>query len=116
LISVAGTKYTTARAVAERVTDRILSKLGHKAVPCRTATEPLPMSVPTGEARLIHAARNEMAVTLVDALVRRTPLGALGYPGDKAAARAADVVGGELGWNEERKTAELAELRRFYAT
>ena len=44
LITVAGTKYTTARAVAERVTNRILSKLGQGPVPCRTAETPLPFS------------------------------------------------------------------------
>ena len=51
------------------------------------------------------AAREEMAVTLADAVMRRTPLGALGYPGDAAAARAAAIVGDELGWTPERRRA-----------
>ena len=42
LLTVVGTKYTTARAVAQRVTDTILSKLGRPSVPCRTATTILP--------------------------------------------------------------------------
>src|SRR5207249_11895791 len=42
LVTVAGTKYTTARAVAERVTGRLFTKLGRAAVPCRTAATPLP--------------------------------------------------------------------------
>ena len=42
LLSVAGTKYTTARAVAERITDTLLTKLQHARVACRTATTPLP--------------------------------------------------------------------------
>ena len=42
LMSVVGAKYTTARGVAERVTDRVFTKLQRRAVPCRTATAPLP--------------------------------------------------------------------------
>jgi glycerol-3-phosphate dehydrogenase len=56
-----------------------------------------------------------MAVTLEDAVVRRTPLGALGYPGDEAAQRAAAVVGSELGWDHDRQRLEVESLRRFYA-
>src|SRR5207237_3965997 len=41
-VTVAGTKFTTARAVAERVTDTVLSKLKRPAVACRTASSPLP--------------------------------------------------------------------------
>jgi glycerol-3-phosphate dehydrogenase len=63
---------------------------------------------------LVWAARHEMAETLCDAVVRRTPLGALGYPGDQAAARAADIVGAERGWTEDRKRREMETLRRFY--
>src|SRR5262249_44085915 len=42
LVTVAGTKYTTARAVADRVTTRVVAKLGRPAVPSRTALVPLP--------------------------------------------------------------------------
>src|SRR6185295_11728812 len=159
LISVAGTKYTTARAVAQRVVDRGMAKLQQPRVPCRTATHPLPggsvrdLALTIGEARrdhdvglpsdtiphlvtaygsryrdvldlaqdrpawrtrladaspvigaeLVWAARKEMVVTLADAVIRRTPLGALEYPGDPAVELAAQIVGGELGWTEERR-------------
>jgi glycerol-3-phosphate dehydrogenase len=171
IISVVGAKYTTARGVAERVTDRMLARLGRPAVPCRTATTPLPgggipdlaaaiagarrscaVELPANAiphliraygtryedvlalcrerpelaarvaddspvigAELVWAARSEMAVTLADAVVRRTPLGALGYPGNAAVDRAADLVGGELGWSSERRRSEVAALRRFYS-
>jgi len=171
LVSVAGTKYTTARAVAERLTDRVLVKLQHAPVPCRTAATPLPGgslrdvtltiadarrehdsmlpsdtiphlvaaygsrygevleiavdrpdwrtrvadSSPVIGAQLVWAVRHEMAVTVNDAVIRRTPLGALGYPGDIAAQRAANIAGAELGWSEERKREEIGALRRFYA-
>src|SRR5262249_32248140 len=37
LVSVAGTKYTTARAVAERIVNLAIAKLGRSPLPCRTA-------------------------------------------------------------------------------
>ena len=65
-------------------------------------------------AELVWAARHEMADTLCDAVLRRTPLGALGYPGDQAAARAAAVMGEERGWSDTRTRDELETLRHFY--
>jgi glycerol-3-phosphate dehydrogenase len=170
LMSVAGTKYTTARAVAERMTDKVLAKLGCEPRPCRTAVTPLPggdlrdvpraideahreydarlpgdtiahliaaygsrfrdvlqasagqpaslmrlsQSSPVIGAELIWAARREMAVTLRDAVIRRTPLGALGHPGDPAALCAAAIMAPEHGWSPEQTAAELSSLRSFY--
>jgi len=170
LVTVSGAKYTTARAVAERVTTRLMSKLQRKPVASRTATTPLPggsirdvglaiadarrehdEGLPTDTiphliaaygsryrdvlalvgnradwrtrlakdspvigAELVHAARKEMAVTLADAVVRRTPLGALGDPGEAALERAASIVGTELRWSEDRRRAEIAAVREFY--
>jgi glycerol-3-phosphate dehydrogenase len=117
LISVVGVKYTTARAVAERVVDLALTRLGRSLVECRTAATVLP------EASLddldppdpvSHAIREEMAVTLTDVVVRRTGIGAAGYPGDEASKTVADRMQAELGWSDERKSAELEALRRFY--
>jgi glycerol-3-phosphate dehydrogenase len=171
LVSVAGAKYTTARGVAERVTDRLLAKLQKPPLRCQTASTPLPggriadMATAIGEARrehdadlpsdaiphlieaygsrygavlalcakqpelsarvsdqspviaaeLVWAAREEVAMTLEDAVVRRTPLGALGYPGDTVVARAAAIVGAELRWSQERTEREVASLKAFYA-
>ena len=167
---MAGTKFTTARGVAERVTDTLLSKLQRPAVACRTASTPLPggsirdvglaiadarrehdEGLPTDTiphliaaygsryrdvmdlaaerpdwrtrvaagspvigAELVLAARREMAPTLADMVIRRTPLGALGYPGDDALARAAAIVGAELKWSEARREEEIASVRSFY--
>lgn len=112
LITVAGTKYTTARAVAQRITDLVFEKLGRSPVPCRTATTLLPYKpgVP-----LVETVRDEMVVTLADAIVRRTPLGALGFPGDAAVTRAAEIVGAALGWSAERTAQEVRDVRLFYA-
>jgi glycerol-3-phosphate dehydrogenase len=170
ILSVAGTKFTTARAVAQRITDTLLSKLQHPPVACRTAATPLPggsirdiglaiadarreydeglptdtiphliaaygsryrdvMAVagdrpdwrtriapdsPVIGAELILAARKEMAPTLADIVIRRTPLGALGHPGDRPLARAAAIVGAELRWSEDRRRDEIAAVERFY--
>jgi glycerol-3-phosphate dehydrogenase len=172
IVTVAGTKYTTARGVAERLTDTLLAKLQRPAVACRTAATPLPggsirdvglaiadarrehdeglptdtiphliaaygsryrdvmdlaadradwrtrvaAASPVIGAELILAARKEMAPTLADIVIRRTPLGALGYPGDDALARAAAIVAAELGWSDARRQEEIAAVRSFYGT
>ena len=170
LVTVAGTKYTTARAVAERTTTLLLVKLQHEPVPCRTALVPLPggsirdvgltiadarrehdtglpsdtiphliaaygsryrdvidladgrppwrtriaADSPVIGAQLVWAARQEMAMTLCDAVLRRTPLGAVGHPGDDAVERAASIMAAERGWNDARTRAEVDAVRRFY--
>jgi glycerol-3-phosphate dehydrogenase len=170
LITIAGTKYTTARAVAQRVVDLALSKLKRPATPCRTASTPLPggsirdvglaiadarrehdeglpsdtiphligaygsryrdvLDLAAGRrdwrtriapdspvigAQLVLAARSEMALTLADAVIRRTPIGALGCPTGDALERAAAIVGAELGWSVARKNDEIAAVRQFY--
>jgi glycerol-3-phosphate dehydrogenase len=170
LVTVSGAKYTTARAVAERVTTRLLAKLQRRSVRCRTAVTSLPggslrdvglaiadarrdydpglpsdtiphliaaygsryrdvvdlaanradwrtriaADSPVIGAELVHAARKEMAVTLADAVLRRTPLGAVGDPGAAALERAAAIVGTELKWSEERRRQEIAAVQEFF--
>jgi glycerol-3-phosphate dehydrogenase len=169
LVSVVGTKYTTARAVAERVTDLLLAKSGRAPAACRTASIALPGGTlrdvglaiadarrehdaglpsdtiphliaaygsryrdvldiadrpewrkriakdsPVIGAELVWAVRKEMAITLADAVIRRTPVGALGYPGDEALERAATIVGTELKWSDARRRQEIESVRSFY--
>lgn len=168
LISVAATKFTTARAVAESVVDRVLAKLTRAAVPCRTTTLPLPTASlaalnsgttaapadldlapdirthlaaaygaaqpgvlaladarpeyaerlsetePVIAAQIAWAARHEMAVTLADAVIRRTPLGALGHPGSAALTRAAGVMASELHWSAQRTADEIHAVELFF--
>jgi glycerol-3-phosphate dehydrogenase len=70
---------------------------------------------PVIAAELVWAAREEAAMTLEDAVVRRTPLGVLGYPGDAVVVRAAAIVGAELQWSPERTEREVTSLKAFYA-
>jgi glycerol-3-phosphate dehydrogenase len=119
LISVTGVKYTTARAVAERVVDLVVGKLGRPQVRCRTAETLLPgagpIDSPSPSDPIATAVRDEMAHTLVDVVVRRTGLGATGYPGDEAAREVAAAMGRLFRWSDDKLTSELASLRRFYA-
>jgi glycerol-3-phosphate dehydrogenase len=71
---------------------------------------------PVVAGQLAWAARREMVVTLGDAVMRRTPLGAMEFPGAAAIERAAMVVGSEQGWSEDRTKAEIAALCRGYET
>ena len=64
---------------------------------------------------LLEAVRDEMVVTLADAVIRRTPMGALGCPDDAELTRAASAIGAELGWSPERMQQEITDVRRFYS-
>lgn len=116
LLSVAGTKYTTARAVAEKVVDLVFAKLGRDAVACHTAVHPLPIVVHHGDEGLRTTARAEMVVTLADAVMRRTSIGALGNPGRDTLTHAAAVIGDELGWDRERQQVEVQAVESLYGT
>ena len=113
LVSLQGVKYTTARAVAERAVDLVVRRLGRPAPPCRTAVTPLAqaraLSGPLDE-RARVAVRDEMALTLSDAVLRRLDLGTAGppAPGDLDAVVA--VLARELGWDPGRERAERAAL------
>jgi glycerol-3-phosphate dehydrogenase len=65
-------------------------------------------------AEILHAAREEMAVKLTDALMRRTEAGAAGHPGSDAVARAAAILSGALGWSGQRTRDEIDEADAFY--
>ncbi len=118
LISVIGMKYTTARIVAERTVNLILRKIHRPPVPCTSADAILPGAGlddrdppdPVG-----HAVREEMAQTLSDVVIRRTGLGAAGYPGDATACDAAMRMQKLRGWTDDQMDKELAALKAFYA-
>jgi glycerol-3-phosphate dehydrogenase len=119
LVSIVGVKYTTARALAERAIDRVLAALGRAPVACRTATTPLAHARPldgTLEERALRAAREEMAVTLADAVLRRLDVGSAGPPGPAETAAVSRVLARELGWDAARERAEQAALAAFYAS
>jgi glycerol-3-phosphate dehydrogenase len=118
LVSIVGVKYTTARSVAETAVNLIIAKLGRHPAPCRTADTILPgAGLNEGDPSdpITYAIHEEMAHTLADVVVRRTGMGALGYPGDGVATEVASRMQSHLSWSDDRTQAELGALRAFYA-
>jgi glycerol-3-phosphate dehydrogenase len=113
-ISVAGTKYTTARAVAERIVNRLYAYLPYPLAGCRSDHMPLPHVELSGPALLEHAAASEMVIHLSDAVLRRTPLGSVGCPDESTLSQAAGIVGRVQDWSESRQHEEIAAVRRLY--
>jgi glycerol-3-phosphate dehydrogenase len=65
-------------------------------------------------AEILYAARQEMALKLGDALIRRTEAGAAGHPGADAVERAAAIMARAHDWDEWRTRNEIAEVEAFY--
>jgi len=65
-------------------------------------------------AEVIHAIRAEMACTLADIVVRRTELGAMGYPGAELVGAAAHLAGEELKWDSARLNREISAVEAIY--
>lgn len=66
-------------------------------------------------AQVLYAAREEMALTLGDALLRRTELGARGDLDEAALERAGALLAAELGWSPARLESERRAVRRAAA-
>lgn len=67
-------------------------------------------------AQIVFAGREEMALTLEDAVMRRTGMGQLGRPAEEALNSAASLMAQELGWSEGRKRAEIEALDPIFRT
>ncbi len=166
LLSALGGKWTTSRALAEAVVDRVVQKTGIPARACETHFTPVAggeigrlrsfldrarrdhpgvepdvlehlvrnygeryrevldqvepgdgrffLGRPEIPAQIRHAVRNEMALTLEDALMRRTGIGVLGDPGDAVLRRACGIMARELGWGRAECRRQLDAVRRRY--
>ncbi|MGE5126830.1 MAG: glycerol-3-phosphate dehydrogenase C-terminal domain-containing protein, partial [Betaproteobacteria bacterium] len=117
LVSVQGVKYTTARLVAERAIDLAARRLRRDLPACRTAVTPLRQARALEgplEARTRAAVREEMALTLTDAVLRRLDLGTGGPPGAAELDCVGRVMADELGWDAARLSAERAALAAVY--
>jgi glycerol-3-phosphate dehydrogenase len=119
LVSLQGVKYTTARLVAERAVDLVARRLGREGPACRTAASPLPAArrlCGPLEDRVRTAVREEMALTLADALLRRLDLGTAGPPPPREVDAVARVMAAELAWGADRVRAEREALAAFYGS
>jgi glycerol-3-phosphate dehydrogenase len=156
LLSVVGTRFTTARDTAEHAVTRAFRLLGHASPSCRTATTPLvgaegdeiadagssrlarlygserealdrvskeqpDLQRPLADgceamgAEIAYAVREEMAVRLADAVLRRSDVGSAGHPGVHALRRAGEIMAVERGWTAEDLQAQIAEVETVYA-
>ncbi len=73
---------------------------------------PLAAHLPEVGAQIRYAARHELALTLVDAVFRRTGLCTLGHPGAAALENAAAIMGQELGWNMPERARQIATVEK----
>jgi glycerol-3-phosphate dehydrogenase len=89
--------------------DRVLALVREPAL-----SSPLGTSCSVTAAEVVHAVRQEAAVKLSDALIRRTEAGSAGHPGSDAIAHAAAIMSRELGWDAERIAREIDETEAFY--
>jgi glycerol-3-phosphate dehydrogenase len=115
LISIAGGKYTTFRAVAEKIVDKFTQK------PCQTRKIPLAPRPPhtnfDGEIR--DFVENEMAIHLTDVMRRRTNLAFSAQNGRETAERVARAMQPLRGWSDAETQREieiyLEEMRKNHA-
>ena len=113
LLSIVGGKYTTYRAIAEEVVDRVVRRLGRAPIACRTAEAPLAAvrgAGPPGTASLCphhaftpadvrRAVEQEAAITLSDVLWRRLEVAWAPCQGLDCADAATRVMAESLGWD-----------------
>ena len=73
---------------------------------------------PTGDvkAQIVHAIREEMALTLEDITMRRTGIGQLGQPASGVLDETARIASAELGWDEARRQREIDSLLPLFRT
>lgn len=76
--------------------------------------QPIGAVCPVLGAEIVFVVREEMAVHLTDALLRRTDAGAAGHPGADALESAARLMGDILGWSDDRRREEIAMVERVY--
>ena len=117
--SLVGGKWTTFRAFAEQVADKIFVDLGRTR---HTATHDTPIGGREPEpayhdpAALAQVVRTEAVVHLDDLLLRRTPLALFGQLTPDRFAAVAELVARELGWGPTYLTHEVTRTRELLAT
>jgi glycerol-3-phosphate dehydrogenase len=113
LISVVGTKFTTARQMAEKTVDSVFHSLGRTPLRCDTADVPLlgdPPAAKDAVSRTLHGIREEMALTLEDVVVRRLGLGLTKCPPVDTLGEIADAAAIEWGWSTRQTDEEIGQL------
>jgi glycerol-3-phosphate dehydrogenase len=120
---VAGGKLTTYRLMAEQVVDQLCTHLGSGHTKSETGRTALfadaagsaysgVLPPPLCREVVQHCCRHEWAHHLDDVVLRRTSWQHYQHPEDRAAEAASHWMAEELGWNEQRR---LAELDRYWS-
>lgn len=110
-----GGKWTTFRAFAELVADRVLGDLGRMRT-ASSAERPIPGEPApdtADDAVLRRILRDEAVVHLDDLLLRRTPIALYEGLTDERLTRLARLAAATLGWDAARLTAEEERARHI---
>ena len=107
--------------MAEQTVDRVVEELKLNMPHTRTATEPLLpagdvkfsgiVPQPVSRAAVEHFCNDEWAVHLDDVMVRRSSWAYYDHDHDAEAERVSHWMAELLGWDEERRVAELEAFR-----
>jgi glycerol-3-phosphate dehydrogenase len=98
----------------QRIYGEDADRIAATAIANPRLAERITPSLPIVGAQIVEAARNEMALTLEDVVLRRTGLGAAGYPGDEAVLKVERLMRDQLGWTSSRVQDEIQLLKEFY--
>ncbi|MEZ5277631.1 MAG: glycerol-3-phosphate dehydrogenase/oxidase [Opitutaceae bacterium] len=110
-----GGKWTTFRAFAEQVTDRVLADLGRERT-ASTSDRPIegePNSITSDDNTLRVILRNEAVVHLDDLLLRRTAIGLYERLTTERLSALAQLAGETLRWDPSQIAAEESRTRRI---
>jgi glycerol-3-phosphate dehydrogenase len=118
--------YGEARAADVPATDTSLRErlagtygTGWRAVAALAAAQPA-LAAPLADdcavtgAEVLHAVRDEAAITLADVMLRRTEAGTAGRPSRTALEAAATIMASSLGWVPGRRRDEIAAVEAIY--
>lgn len=122
ILSLVGGKWTSFRAFSEQATDRVLAFLGlprradTKSLPIGEGAEAVLKTTPDYTREEIEAlAECEKIVHLDDLLLRRTLLAYLGQLTRPRVEQLAGWLGEPLGWDAQRKNAEVVRAAKILA-
>ncbi len=79
-----------------------------------SAAESLRFSPPLLKAEVIHAVQAEMALRLIDVVLRRTNCATTGCPTEAELLAIAEVMAGALGWDAARIDREVADVFAYF--
>ena len=121
LLNVAGGKYTTFRAVADKAIREVYRMNQQRPSACTTATTPLRDSRPPRsgvqlatspevyESDIVHACQLEKAVTLTDVMRRRTRLALSPHGGAQVAGNVSHLMAARCDWDDATRTKQVSD-------